>query len=303
MKVIKADDYIQAILGKGNQELATHLKADVLLIKSPILPGLDAVVRTEIEAIQEKPQPPRRSNRLCVLIETTGGYIEVVERIYSVFRKHYKHVIFIVPNYAYSAGTVLVLSGDEIYMDYYSILGPIDPQYEMGDGKFLPGLGYLNKYKELVEIVNAADNPKKVRAELAYLLEKFDPAVLFFLEQARKHSISLLEEWLPKHKFKHWKKTQSRGANVTPAMRRERASKIAETLGDPTRWHSHGRGISLKELSSDEIKLDIVDFGEDAALTSLIGNYYHLFTDYCAKMGRGGTEHTIIHSSNGLRRL
>ncbi len=47
----------------------------------------------------------------------------------SVMRKHYKEVSFIVPSHAYSAGTVLVLSGDKIYMDYYSVLGPIDPQY------------------------------------------------------------------------------------------------------------------------------------------------------------------------------
>jgi ClpP class serine protease len=53
-----------------------------------------------------------------------------VERIVSVFRKHYDIVEYVVPNYAYSASTILVLSGDEIYLDYYSVLGPIDPQME-----------------------------------------------------------------------------------------------------------------------------------------------------------------------------
>jgi hypothetical protein len=303
MKVIKADDYILAILGKGNRELAAYLKADVLVIKSPILAGLDTVIRNEIESIGDKPQPPKRPNRLCVLIETTGGYIEVVERIYSVFRKHYRYVNFIVPNFAYSAGTVLVLSGDEIYMDYYSILGPIDPQYDMGDGKFLPGLGYLNKYNELVDIVNNAPDPKKVRAQLAYLLDKFEPAVLFFLEQARNHSISLLEEWLPRHKFRHWKVTRTGRTKVTPTMRRQRAKEIATVLGDPTRWHSHGRGIGIRELTSDEIKLNIINYGETPALRTMIGNYYHLFADYCVKMGAGGTENTVIHSLNGLRRF
>src|SRR5262249_324615 len=148
--------------------------------------------------------------------------------------------------------------------------------------------GYLNKFKELTDEVNAASDPAQVRAQLAYLLENFEPAVLFFLEQARNHSISLLREWLPKHKFKHWKVTRSRKAKVTPAMKQKRASDIATALGDPTRWHSHGRGIGIADLTSEEIKLDIVNFGDDSQLKPLIGNYYHLFADYCVKVGSGG---------------
>jgi len=303
MRVVRADDYINAILKEGNGNLAKYLKADVVTIKSPIVDGLDTAIRQEIEAIQDRKTPPRRPKRLCVLLETNGGYIEVVERIYSVFRHHYNHVIFIVPNFAYSAGTILVLSGDEIYMDYYSVLGPIDPQYRMDDGRFLPGLGYLNKFEELTKVVNDAPDPKKVRAQLAYLLEKFDPAVLFFLEQAKNHSLTLLKKWLPKHKFKHWRITRGRRKKVTPTMKRQRASDIANALGDPTRWHSHGRGIGISELTSEDIKLDIVNFGNNTQLKALIGNYYHLFSDYCVKMGVSGTEHTVIHSMNGLRRL
>lgn len=303
MRVVRADDYINAILISGNEDLAQHLRSDVIVIKSPIRDGLDAAIRQEIESIRDKPTSVRRPRRLCVVIETTGGYIEVVERIYSVFRQHYRHVSFVVPNFAYSAGTVLVLSGDEIYMDYYSVLGPIDPQYQLGDGRFLPGLGYLNKFKELTEKVNASDDPKKVRAELAYLLQNFEPAVLFFLEQAKNHSLTLLREWLPKHKFKHWKITGTNRKKVTGAMKQQRASDIATALGDPTRWHSHGRGIGIRDLTSEEIKLEVTNFGADLRLKELIGNYYNLFSDYCAKLGIGGTEHTVIHSSNGLRRL
>jgi len=51
------------------------------------------------------------------VLTTGGGSIEVVQRIVDVFRQHYTLVDFIVPNYAYSAGTVLAMSGDAIYMD------------------------------------------------------------------------------------------------------------------------------------------------------------------------------------------
>src|SRR5690606_29182805 len=143
---------------------------------------------------------------------------------------HYQLVDFVVPNFAYSAGTVLVLSGDEIYMDYYSVLGPIDPQFETEQGKWAPGLGYLAKYDELVAAINSQPDSQRVRAQLAFLLNKFDPAVLFALEQAKNHSIALLEDWLPKHKFKSWVKTESHGRKVTESMRKKRARQVAEIV-------------------------------------------------------------------------
>lgn len=301
MRQIKADDYISAILRNGNKELSDHLKSDVLVIKSPIRFGLDQAIRYEIENLHQTPKG--RPDRLSVLIETTGGYIEVVERIYNVFRKHYDYVEFIVPNFAYSAGTVLVLSGDEIYMDYYSILGPIDPQFETQDGQFAPGLGYLAKFEELLDTINKASDPQKVRGELAYLLEKFEPATLFNFEQAREHSISLLEEWLPKHKFRAWTETESQKRKVTPTMRRARAKKVAKILGDAERWHSHGRGIGIKYLTSEEIKLKIVNFGDNETLNEKIGNYYHLFSDYSVKVGCSSPESAVLHTRNGLRVL
>jgi hypothetical protein len=299
LKTVKTDQLVNLLLSQHNSALAEHFKSDVVTIKSPIRFGLDDIVRHEIEDLHDDNK--KRASRLTVLLETTGGYIEIVERIYNIFRKHYAHVDFIVPNYAYSAGTVLVLSGDAIYMDYYSILGPIDPQYETEDGKFVPGLGYLQKFKELTKIVNSATSPSEVRAELSYLLKKFDPATLFLLEQAKSHSESLLEEWLSKHKFHNWTTRERSKKKVKISDRRKRAREIAEILGDPARWHSHGRGIGIKELTSEEIKLKVIDFGEDQELNKKIRNYYDLVLDYCGKLGVRDPSHTVVHSRNGIR--
>lgn len=304
MRTPKANDLIEAELKECNRRLGEHFTSDVLVIKAPIRFGLDDAIRSEIENLYDpKNTKSKRQDCLSVILETTGGYIEVVERIYNVFRKHYKFVNFIVPNYAYSAGTVLVLSGDEIYMDYYSVLGPIDPQMENENDRFVSGLGYLAKYKELVSEINKAPTAEEVRAELAYLLKKFDPAELFDLEQSRTHSEDLLQAWLPRHKFKNWTETETTKKVVTEADRKERAKKIAEILGNPERWHSHGRGIGLAELTSDEIKLKIINFGDDDALNTNIRHYYGLFVDYCKKMGAYKDNQTVLHSKNGIRRV
>ena len=115
--------YVDAILEKMSSltsDLETTLAADVLGIFGPIVTGVEHRVRTAIE------QLPARREKLAVVLQTPGGSIEVTERIVNVIRKHYKEVTFIIPDVALSAGTILVMSGDAIMMDYFSCLGPID---------------------------------------------------------------------------------------------------------------------------------------------------------------------------------
>lgn len=298
MKTLKATDLVESKLEELNKKLSGKFSgADVIVFRAPLAPGIDDHIRNYIEDMKQKDATKKK---LCVLVETYGGYVEIVERIYSVFRKHYDEVIFIVPNYAYSAGTVLVLSGDEIYMDSYSVLGPIDPQFETEEGRsWYSGIGYLHKFNELVVKINIARaKGENVSAELAYLVKRFDPMKLFQIEQARDHSKELLVEWLPKHKFKNWTTTSS-GKTVDQAYKKERAADIAEKLAEPKRWHSHGRGIGIKELVNEEIKLKVENFESDQILNELVRGYYDLFIDYCNKQ----TVESAVHGSCGLRSL
>lgn len=304
MEAINASQLATHVLNQMNGDLAAKFGADVVFIKSPMRAPLDSMFRIEVETIkaQKKISPKQKSEKLCIILETPGGYIETVKRLVDVMRRHYKHISFVIPDYAYSAGTVLALSGDDIYMDYYSILGPIDPQVpDESGGTLLPGAGYLAKFQELVAEINAArmKDAKDKQAELAYLIKRFEPAKLFHIEQAIEHGQALIEEWLPKYKFKSWLVTTS-GKKVTLAMRRQRAKDVALVLGDAMKWHSHGRGISMQELEGEDIKLQITDFGSDVQLSTLIRNYHGLAVDFASKQGI----QAFIHSSrNGMRRV
>lgn len=260
--------------------------------------GVDDAVKNEIENLKEG--DGETQNRLVVLLETTGGYVETVERIVGVFRRHYKEVEFVIPNFAYSAGTILVMSGDEIHMNYYSILGPIDPQFETESGP-TPGMGYLAKYNELMSKINSVpdDEIGSVRAEMALLLKKFDPGFIFSIEQATKHSQELIEGWLPRYKFKNWKKTKTRGIKVDDDYKMKRAKKIARALGNAEHWHSHGRGISMENLAGDDIGLEVNDFGSDPALEANITHYHGLLGHYMRTIGVGAAIHTV----HRLRRI
>ncbi|MEL6474601.1 MAG: serine dehydrogenasease [Pseudomonadota bacterium] len=279
MEAIKTDDIIRDLLAEKCSSLENQLDSEVLLVRAPMAPGIDDVARREIENISSQ---TGRRNQLAVVLETTGGSIEVVERMSDVFRHHFDSVIFVIPNFAYSAGTVLSLSGDEIYMDYYSILGPIDPQIQNRENRWVPGIGYLDKYNALIK--KSAEN-SITPAELEFMVRKFDPAELFALEQAKKHSADLIEKWLCEFKFKDWAVRESSGEEVTDEYKSARAKRIADLLGDPTEWNSHGRGIPLRTLESDKVGLKIRNFGEDHDLNRSVREYYDLFIDYCGKLG------------------
>jgi hypothetical protein len=264
--------YVQNELCKRLKAIEDHLNCDAITCIHPISQPFDDFIRDAMEDI------PSRQEALLVILETNGGSIETAERIADgVFRRWYpKEVSFLIPNFAMSAGTVLVMSGDDIYMYYYSILGPIDPQIRNRQGVFVPALGYLEKYNELVQ---KSASGGLSQAELAFFVQKFDPAELHRFEQARDHSVDLLKKWLVQYKFKNWTKTRTHGIDVTPTLREKRAAEIANKLNDTKKWRSHGRGLSINVVQRD-LKLIIKDFGANPELNTRVRSYYRLLADF-----------------------
>ena len=247
------------------------MDADVVAFVSPILPGLDRRLRDAIEAIGE------RRNSISVILDTPGGIVEVVERMVATLRSNYADMTVIVPDRAMSAGTIFALSANRIMMDYFSCLGPIDPQIEKDD-KLVPALSYLNQFERLNQ---KAENGSLTAAEYA-LLSKLDLGELYQFEQARELSVELLVKWLSRYKFKGWDRTETRGVEVTDTMRQERAQGIAALLNETARWHSHARGIDVKTLR-DEVGLRIDNLTDQPNLYRSIRAYFDLLKDY---MGR-----------------
>jgi membrane-bound ClpP family serine protease len=274
-------------LKKNAAELEKEMNSHVLTWWGPIQPPVDQFIRQAVE--YRIKQGPRR-NRLTVVLQTPGGYIETAERMANIFRQHYSWVGFMVPNQAMSAGTVLVMAGDEIWMNYFSTLGPIDPQVERRDGRegLIPALGYLAKYEELVQ---KSKDGKLTSAEAAFFVQNFDAAELFSYEQAKKLSVELLKAWLVKYKFKNWKKTKTHRRIVTAKMKKQRAEEIGNKLCDTDKWYSHSRGISMEVLKRD-LKLRIEDIDENPDIENALDNYYELLENYLVTIRAKGALHT-----------
>src|SRR5437667_12878361 len=93
------------------QQLNEHLSAieiafgaDLLTVISPILPGLENVAKNAVELFKT------RLSRVAVILDTSGGIVEVVERMVHMLRHHYGEVYIVVPDHAMSAGTVFAMA-------------------------------------------------------------------------------------------------------------------------------------------------------------------------------------------------
>jgi ClpP class serine protease len=87
-----------------------------------------------IPAIQQTPP----DMPIDLVLHTPGGMVLATMQIARAIRAHPSKVTVHVPVYAMSGGTLLAIAANEIVMDDFSVLGPIDPQI-MG----VPAAGFV----------------------------------------------------------------------------------------------------------------------------------------------------------------
>jgi hypothetical protein len=252
--------------------ISEQLDGDVFSYFGIIADGNENQILKLIEDIDNKKE------RIFVILTTGGGSAIAVERYVNILRHHYQEVNFIVPDYAFSAGTIFCMSGDNIYMDYFSVLGPIDPQVQNKDGKWVAALGYLDKINELID---KAQKNTLTQAEFV-ILKDFDLAELKGYEQAKELTIDLLKKWLVKFKFKDWSNHQTNpdllNQPVTVLEKEQRANEIADLLSNNNEWKSHGRPINIDTLEN-KLRLKIEDYSNEP-IRPLIREYYELLSNF-----------------------
>jgi len=280
------DETIKETLNERLRKIEEYFDADVVFHYGEIHPSLEKSFRDFIEQLKKDAEFDRE--RLVIFLNTPGGSAETVEKMVSVIRFHYKEVYFVVPDYAMSAGTILCMAGDKIYMDYSSSLGPIDPQVYNGKN-WVPALGYLDKVEELI---NKSANDELTEAEFL-ILQKIDLAELRSYEMARNLTVALLKEWLVNFKFKNWDTHSSTGQPVTRGEKEDRAEDIANKLSNNSIWHSHGRSIGIETLTSF-LKLKIEDYSDNEELRELIRDYNDLICEYILRSGGKAFVHSRV---------
>jgi hypothetical protein len=271
---------VKQLLDQRLVDIEQHFQSDAVFYCGQIAYPLIKLFRDQIEKLKADSSA---KDRLVILLGTPGGSAEVVEKLVDIIRYHYKDVTFVVPDEAMSAGTIFCMSGDRIYMDYTSSLGPIDPQIWNGKD-FVPARGYLD---EIAAMLEKAKNGTITNAELM-IWQSQDLAMLNLCEQQSNLTVTLLKKWLVEYKFRDWQvhgtSLATMGQPVTLEEKQQRAEEIAIELGNNKKWHSHGRYIGIDTLRN-ELRLRIEDYSADAGLRKTIRSYNDLLTEYIQERG------------------
>lgn len=171
----------------------------------------------------------RPGDNVDLLLHTGGGDVDAAEKLMAMVQATVTGGEFraIIPDFAKSAGTLILLGADSLLMSDSSELGTIDPQIFSGDGRgnilCHSVLSYLDAFK--IHADKLRDNPNDPVALL--MLSKLDPTTLRHFEAIRDRARSFAEGQLKR-----------KGRNF---------SQIASALMDIGRWQSHGQMITWQD--------------------------------------------------------
>jgi len=252
------------LIGEYNKKKNTYLVIYAAAIGKQI-PAI-ALEQWDFFAIHSLLAGKKDVKNVDVYIETPGGSGEAAEEIVNFLHNHFDTVSFVISGEAKSAGTLMVLSGDEILMTETGSLGPIDAQIKIGRS-VISAYDYMewveDKRKEAAEkgVLNPFD---------ATMVAQITPGELGSVFHSLEFARDLVVKWLKEYKFKKWSITETRGIPVTNEMKEQRAKDIAKELTNHSKWRSHGRSIKITDLEGDNIKLKIKNLDKDPELSSIV---------------------------------
>ena len=133
-------------------------------------------------------------NEADVLLHSPGGRPDATERIVSILRSKFAKVHFLIPHSAYSAATMLALSGNSITLHPSATLGPIDPQING-----IPARSIKRGFERVKEIMKI-EGPEALPAYIP-LIEKYSLDLLELCDDSEKLSKELVTAWLTQFMF------------------------------------------------------------------------------------------------------
>lgn len=200
---------------------------------------------------------PADAKEIDIVLVTPGGSANQVNSFVNVLRPRFEKVNFIVLNMAMSAGTILIMSGDEIIMSAQSKFGPIDPQIPNKEGRFIPAQSILVALEGIrirgEEKLKQNQQPDWTDIQL---LRNMDARDIGLAQSASKYSIDMVKDFLVKFKFKAWNTHSSTNTPVTNDEKIKRANEIANLLCSHSNWKSHGHAIN-RDVAWNVCKLKI----------------------------------------------
>ncbi len=264
MSALELENELVRLIQIYNKEKGTYLLIFATDFEKGHLQGLNLSLNMGDYHILHEMLRNVKSDKLDIYIETPGGSGEAAEEIVEYLHKKFDTIDFIIAGEAKSAGTLMAMSADEIYMTESGSLGPIDAQVKIGRS-IISAFDYV---EWMIDKRKEAEKNKGLNPVDATMIAQITPGEFESVYHAQQFAVDKLKEWLPKYKFKHWKITETQKLQVSEDKKKECAREIAEKMINHAKWRSHGRSLKIKDL--EEIGLRIKKCEDNKVLCDLV---------------------------------
>ena len=272
---------------------------------------VNGAVGTSIDGTDDLPfremvaSVPTDVREIDIVLVTPGGLANQVVNFVNTLRPRFDKVNFLLLDMAMSAGSIFIMSGDEIVMSQQSKFGPIDPQVPNKEGRFVPAQSILLAINDIKargqKALEKGEQPDWTDIQL---LKNIDIREVGAALGASNYSIQITREFLEKFKFASWTQHSHSQQPVTQKDRSDRANKVAEKLCDHTKWKSHGhfidRNVAFNECQIKITHSETVD-GLDKAMRRMWALFYWLFENTTMLKIFVSTEYCIMRNKQQIR--
>ncbi|MFC1647786.1 hypothetical protein ACFL10_02210 [Patescibacteria group bacterium] len=212
---------------------------------------------SDIEGFTDLVNSLKETKSIDIILHSPGGRPDATERIVTILRNNFEEVNFLIPHSAYSAATMLALSGNQVILHPSATLGPIDPQI---DG--IPARSIKRGFENIKKKI-AKEGPETLPAYIP-LIDKYSIHLLEICEDSEKLSKKLVTKWLKNYMFKGEK-------NISKKIK-----KIVDYFSAYDKHLLHSRPLSLDKL----IKFNLNIQHADEQLEPLLWEAYILINGF-----------------------
>ena len=227
-----------------------------------------SITREDINGFMNALSGTPTDNGLVLILHTPGGDPNAVESIVEYLHAKFNRIDVIVPYLAMSGGAMISLASDLLILGKQSQLGPIDPQFFIGNK--------VHSARAIQEGFNKArediENDIKLAHLWAPILQNMGPSLVLEADKALTYSKELVVNWLNNRMLKdiedeeeRWKKADAIAAYFN----------AEDTLGHG-QIHAHGQRIGAEKLGELGLKLEFLEKDQD--LQNYVLTAYHLMT-------------------------
>ncbi len=227
-----------------------------------------SITREDINGFMNALYEAPTGNGLTLLLHTPGGDPNAVESIVEYLHSKFGKVEVVVPYLAMSGGAMISLAGDLLILGRQSQLGPIDPQFTIGN--------QMHSARAIQEGFDKAREDIEQDIKLAHLwapiLQNMGPSLILEAEKALAYSKELIVKWLNNRKLVR----SDESSNKKDTVESIAAYFNAEDTASHGQVHVHGQRIGTDKVRDPGLNVVILE--EDQDLQNNVLTAYHLMT-------------------------